>query len=119
MRIDGTINTYIMYMPDGSEDTVRGLNASLDFSENIGIQNCKEGMDDITDIKIKSIEAKVLNGRKISIKATLEANVRIYSKEEVEIINNMENADNINFKRRPNSKFFSWLRRDQNLCKKR
>lgn len=95
MRIDGTINTYIMYMPDGSEDTVRGLNASLDFSENIGIQNCKEGMDDITDIKIKSIEAKVLNGRKISIKATLEANVRIYSKEEVEIINNMENADNI------------------------
>lgn len=95
MRIDGTINTYIMYMPDGSEDTVRGLNASLDFSENIGIQNCKEGMDEITDIKIKSIEAKVLNGRKISIKATLEANVRIYSKEEVEIINNMENADNI------------------------
>ena len=95
MRIDGTINTYIMYMPDGSEDTVRGLNASLDFSENIGIQNCKEGMDDITDIKIKSIEAKVLNGRKISIKATLEVNVRIYSKEEVEINNNMENADNI------------------------
>lgn len=95
MRIDGTINTYIMYMPDGSEDTVRGLNASLDFSENIGIQNCKEGMDDITDIKIKSIEAKVLNGRKISIKATLEVNIRIYSKEEVEIINNMENADNI------------------------
>lgn len=95
MRIDGTINTYIMYMPDGSEDTVRGLNASLDFSENIGIQNCKEGMDDITDIKIKSIEAKVLNGRKISMKATLEVNVRIYSKEEVEIINNMENADNI------------------------
>ena len=95
MRIDGTIKTYIMYMPDGSEDTVRGLNASLDFSENIGIQNCKEGMDDITDIKIKSIEAKVLNGRKISMKATLEVNVRIYSKEEVEIINNMENADNI------------------------
>ena len=95
MRIDGTINTYIMYMPDGSEDTVRGLNASLDFSENIGIQKCKEGMDDITDIKIKSIEAKVLNGRKISMKATLEVNVRIYSKEEVEIINNMENADNI------------------------
>ena len=95
MRIDGTINTYIMYMPDGSEDTVRGLNASLDFSENIGIQNCKEGMDDITDIKIKSIEAKVLNGRKISMKATLEVNVRIYSKEEVEVINNMKNADNI------------------------
>lgn len=95
IRIDGTINTYIMYMPDGAEDNVRGLNANLDFSENIGITNCKEGMEDITDVKIKSIEAKVLNGRKISIKATLEANVKIYSMEEVEIINEMENTDNI------------------------
>ena len=95
LRIDGTINTYIMYMPDGAEDNVRGLNANLDFSENIGIQNCKEGMEDITDVKIKSIEAKVLNGRKISIKATLEVNVKIYSMEEVEIINEMENTDNI------------------------
>ena len=33
VRLDGTVNAYIMYMPDGADDTVRGLNTSVDFSE--------------------------------------------------------------------------------------
>ena len=36
-------------------------------------------MNAISDVKIKSIEAKVINGRKIGIKATLEVNLKIYS----------------------------------------
>lgn len=31
VRIDGNINTYIMYMADDSKDKVRGLTTSLDF----------------------------------------------------------------------------------------
>ena len=31
IKIDGNVNTYIMYMPDGEEEGVRGLNTSLDF----------------------------------------------------------------------------------------
>ena len=45
VRIDGNINTYIMYMADDSKDKVRGLTTSLDFSESIQIANCKEGMN--------------------------------------------------------------------------
>lgn len=32
VRLDGCINTYIMYMPDGADDMVRGLNTTVDFS---------------------------------------------------------------------------------------
>ena len=39
VRVDGNINTYIMYMADDENDTVRGLNTTLDFSENIQIPN--------------------------------------------------------------------------------
>ena len=81
VRLDGSVNTYIMYMPDGGEDTVRGLNTCIDFSENINVSNCIDGMNVISDIKIKSIEAKVINGRKVGIKATLEVNLKIYSNE--------------------------------------
>lgn len=95
VRIDGSINTYIMYMPDGTEDTVRGLNTSIDFSENVEVPNCEEGMNPVTDIKIKSIEAKVLNGRKIGIKATLEVNIKTYLNEEVEVINEIQNESDI------------------------
>jgi len=95
VRLDGAINTYIMYMPDGDEDTVRGLNTSLDFSENINISNCLDGMNVNSEVKIKTIEARVINGRKVGIKATLEISLKIYSNEEVEIINNIQNENNI------------------------
>ena len=95
VRLDGSVNTYIMYMPDGGEDTVRGLNTCIDFSENINVSNCIDGMNVISDIKIKSIEAKVINGRKVGIKATLEVNLKIYSNEDVEIINEIQNENNI------------------------
>lgn len=95
VRMDGTINTYIMYMPEGSDDTVRGLNTSIDFSENINVQNCREGMNVISDIKVKSIEGKVLNGRKVGIKATLEVYIKVYLNEDVEVINDIRNESNI------------------------
>ena len=95
VRLDGSVNTYIMYMPDGGEDTVRGLNTCIDFSENINVSNCIDGMNVISDIKIKSIEAKVINGRKVGIKATLEVNLKIYSNEDVEIINEIQNENNV------------------------
>ena len=95
VKLDGSINTYIMYLADDKKDKVRGLNTSLDFSENINITNCIQGMDCKLDTKIKSIETKILNGRKISIKATIEVDIKIYSKEDIEIINNLENTDEI------------------------
>ena len=71
VRLDGNIDTYIMYMPDGVNDSVRGLNTSLDFSENINVPNCQEGMNATTEIKVKSIDCKVLNGRKININTAM------------------------------------------------
>ena len=44
---------------------------------------------------IKSIECKVVNGRKITIKAAIEVNCKVYSNEEMEVINNVANNDNI------------------------
>ena len=95
VRIDGNINTYIMYIADDDKDKVRGLTTSLDFSESIQIANCKEGMNCKLDTKLKSIEAKVINGRKVGIKAAIEVEVKIYSNEEVEIVNNVQNAEDI------------------------
>ncbi len=95
IRIDGNINTYIMYLADDNENKVRGINTSLDFSESIQVPNCQEGMNCKLDIKLKSIESKVINGRKIGIKATLEANIKIYSSEDVEIVNTIQNAEEI------------------------
>lgn len=95
VRLDGNVNTYIMYLADDTQDKVRGINTSLDFSEMIQVPNAKEGMDSLVQVKLKSIECKVINGRKIGIKATLEIDIKIYAKEEIEIVNNIQNAERI------------------------
>ena len=92
---NGNINTYIMYLADDSQDKVRGITTNLDFSEMIQVPNSKDGMNCKCETKLKSIEAKVINGRKVGIKATVEVDIKIYSNEEVEIVNNIQNAEGI------------------------
>jgi len=94
VRVDGNILTYIMYLADDSTDNIRGLNTGLDFSETISIPELEMGMNvDINPI-VKYIECRVLNGRKIAIKITLEISMKIYSKELVEIVKEL-NDENI------------------------
>ena len=93
IRIDGNIMTYIMYLADGNTDNIRGLNTGLDFSETINIQELEMGMDVELIPTVKFIECRVLNGRKIAIKVTIELSMKIYSKEAIEIITDIGDED--------------------------
>ena len=95
VKIDGSVNTYIMYLPDSKEDNLRGLNARIEFSQNIEIPECKEGMQAVIYIEIKDLECKVLNGRKINIRAGLEIRIKLYSNEDIDIISGINNIDDI------------------------
>ena len=95
IRLDGSINVYIMYMPDSENSTVRALNTNLDFTEILDVDEARTGMTSFEEISIKLIECRVLNGRKINLKATLEIRTKIYSNENVDIIKEIENNDNI------------------------
>ena len=94
IRIDGNILTYIMYLADGENDNIRGLNTGIDFSETINVPEITASMSADINTTIKSIECKVLNGRKISIKVALEVNIKVHSKEDIDIITKM-NDENI------------------------
>ena len=93
IRIDGNIMTYIMYLADGNTDNIRGLNTGLDFSETISIPELEMGMDVELIPTVKFIEGRVLNGRKIAIKVTIEISMKIYSKEAIEIITDVGDED--------------------------
>lgn len=95
IKIEGSINTYMMYLPDSKDDKLRGLNASLDFSEFISVQGAKEGMELELQTTIKDMECKVLNGRKVSLKASLEVAIKLFSNEEVNFVNSINNIEDI------------------------
>lgn len=93
IRIDGNINIYIMYLADNSEDKIRGLNTNLDFSENFVIPECKSEMKAVLETNIKMIECKVLNGRKINVRATVETKVKVFASEETSVISEINNCN--------------------------
>lgn len=95
VRVDGAINTYIIYMADDENGSVRSLNTSLDFTQIIDIENCRENMQAQIDVSIKNFETKIINGRKLNIKANIETSACVYSNENFEIITGLENAKNI------------------------
>ena len=95
IKLEGKIDTYIMYMTDDNTERTRGINTSLDISEVINISNINNDMESKVNTKIKEIEAKVINERKISVKATVELNIEIFSKEEISIVNSLENTEEI------------------------
>lgn len=99
IRIDGCINTYIMYLADDEKDKVRGINTGLDFSEIIPVNGINEGMDAVIKTSLKSIECKVLNGRKVGVKANLEVDIKIYSKEDIEVVNDLQDTQGVQIKK--------------------
>ncbi len=95
IRIDGDVKLYVMYLADDEESAIRSLNSSVDFTQVVDFEGCLPQMSIDDDICIRNIECQVLNGRKINIKATLDLNVKIYSNENVELINKVNNLDDV------------------------
>ena len=89
IKIDGGVNVYIVYLPDSEDSNVRSLNTVIDFSKVLEFDDCKPGMNIVDCINIKTIECKILNGRKVNVKIILDVNIKLYSNEDIEIVKDM------------------------------
>lgn len=95
IKIDGGVNVYIVYLPDSEDGGVRSLNTVIDFSKVLEFDDCKPGMNILDNINIKTIECKILNGRKVNVKIILDENIKLYSNEDIEIVNEIEDIKNL------------------------
>ena len=95
VRIDGGVQVYIMYLADDESSNVRGINTVIDFTKIIEMENVNSTMTMESNICLKDIECKILNGRKINVKANLEAQITVCSNENIEFIKEIENSSDI------------------------
>lgn len=95
VKLEGCVNTYIIYLADDENGSIRTINTSLDFSVAIDMDNCKENHTLEENLCIKGFETKVLNSRKVHIKAFIEANLKVFSSEEVEAVVDVQNDEDI------------------------
>ena len=75
IKLDGNVNVYLIYLADSETDNIRGINTNIDFKQIIECKDALNGMNVNEKVTIKSIECKVLNGRKVSLSIQLEAEV--------------------------------------------
>ena len=79
VRIDGGVQVYIMYLADNENASVRGINTVIDFTKVIDMEKVTPDMNLETNIMLKDIECKILNGRKVSVRANIDANICVCS----------------------------------------
>ena len=94
VRIDGCIQAYIMYMAnDENGRSVRSINHTLDFSQVISVENVTSEMNDLGEVTLQSLNCKIINERKISLKASVNFGVKIFTNSNVEFVNNVNLND--------------------------
>ena len=93
VRFDGNIDTYVVYLADNGE--TKSIGATLSFSDSIEDTRLKENCTLKQKVLLESIDAKVLNERKITIKASLKVKTEVYENEKIEIASDFETEENL------------------------
>jgi len=95
IKIEGTINSYIIYLADNENSEIRSLNVNIDFSQNIDMENVRAGMNLEESCFLKSIECRVLNGRKVNVKAVIDIELKVSSNENLEFVKQLSEVNDV------------------------
>ena len=95
IRIDGEVEVYVMYLADSEQEETRSLNTSVDFTQVIDFENCNTTMSLDEVVSIQNLECKVLNGRKINVRASLQFEGTLYSNETIEIVKQVNDLEDV------------------------
>ena len=87
VRIDGGINTYTIYSSeeDGKKE-IRAINYVIDFSQIENIESAKNDQIAEVNTKLRSVEARIVNERKINVKAVLDFDIKLFANNSEEFI---------------------------------
>lgn len=94
VRIDGCVNIYVMYIgEDDSTRGVRSINHTLDFSQVFNIDEATCDMNESGEIVLQNIECKIVNERKISLRANIDFEIKLLANSNIEYVNNIDIRD--------------------------
>ena len=95
IKIEGGVQVYVVYLADGTESNIRGINTTLNFTKIIDIKDVNSNMNLELKTNLRDVDCKIINGRKINIKAVIDVNVFVYSNQNVEFVKDVNNAEQV------------------------
>lgn len=93
--VEGMVLVYAIYLAEDANNSIKGINALLNFSESIPMLNARAGMLPIVKYNIGPMEYRTLNGRKITVKCPINMDVKVMENTELEIIKDIPDNTNI------------------------
>jgi LysM repeat protein len=93
--VDGVVNFQILYVPDGGEYSVYGMDASASFNQSIDVPKTTRGMDIEVKGKIEHIEFDKINERKIGVKTVVNISGESREISEIDILKGMQGIENL------------------------
>ncbi len=94
VMVDGIVNFEILYTCQGGDQPVHNMNASAGFSEGIEIQGIDSTMYPEATFVLEHVDFKVMNERKMSVKAILKLVARVVAQKETDVIQGLEDIEN-------------------------
>lgn len=95
LKIEGGVNAYIIYIADDEKSSIRAINTNIEFSKTIEIKELTSSMNVECIVNLLSIDCKIINGRKINLRANMEVSITVYSKENIEYIDKIEDCRDV------------------------
>ena len=96
VRIDGAVNTYTMYIAEEEgRREIRSINYVLDFSQIINIENAESDMIPEIQTTLKTVEARMINERKINVKAILDLDIKLFTNTNEEFITGIADINDL------------------------
>lgn len=120
VKVDGTIDSNIIYLVDSGDELIRGLNSNIDFSEFIEIDSNISQADIDANIDSKKYGMWCFKRKKSYLKATIEISVRLYSNDGISIlkdINGISGIQKLNKIVQLNS--MDWQKHYESYCRKK
>lgn len=95
ITISGNCEFNILYVSEKLPNEIIRISTSIPFKNSFGVENLTpDSFPDVT-ISPEKVSSLILNGRKMSVSAELEAKIKNSTREEITFINEIENTDSI------------------------
>jgi len=93
IRVDGNVDAYVIYLSENGE--TRSIQTTLNFIENLDDDNISEDMHVKESVVLRNIETRILNERKITVKANVEIKCEFFENSNIEMFNRFEELQDV------------------------
>ncbi|WHH57364.1 SPOCS domain-containing protein [Petroclostridium sp. X23] len=98
--INGTVNFKILYVPDGTDEVIKSINANTNFVHQLDVKSAVQGMKAQVESDIEHIEFTTVNSRKVNVKAVVSIDCKVVNAVSLNMVTDIEGEEDIQVKKK-------------------